>query len=254
MRFVARCLVILGVALAMVSSARAGDEKKTSWKVDGQLEEACSCNAACPCWFGSKPTRMRCSGGMAFFIDKGSYGDVPLDGLAIAFMGQNPPNTTMMESMGNWDFGDVFIDEKANPAQRKALEELARATFPPVATPDKTHFHVAPIGRKVEGAEHVVTLGSFGGFSGHLLSGGMGGSAPKIVNAPGADPFHKDYEQGVTTRQTYTASGQNWDWGNSNYMFDTFSVTSDEFAKYAVAMTQQMEKAKASKKPEKGSN
>ena len=208
-------------------------------------------NAACPCWFGSKPTRMRCSGGMAFFIGKGRYGDVPLDGLALAFMGQNPPDTTMMGSMGSWEFADIFIDEKANPEQREALEKLARATFPPVAPTERTHVRVAPITRRIEGDEHVVSLGSFGGFSGHRMAGGMGGPAPKIVNAPGADPFHKDYEQGLTTAQTYTASGQSWNWSNTNYMFDTFSVTSDEFEKFAVAMTQQMKtmKEKADSNP-----
>ena len=251
MRSLLRFLSLFGIVVGFVSPAFAEEAKTAPWKVDGQLEEACSCNAACPCWFGSKPTRMRCSGGMAFFIEKGSFGEVPLDGLAIAFMGQNPPDTTMMGSMGNWEFADIYIDEKANPAQREALEKLARATFPPVAPPERTHLRVAPITRKIEGAEHVIGLGSFGGFSGHLMPGGMGGPAPKIVNAPGADPFHRDYEQGLTSRQAYTASGQNWNWSNTNYMFDTFSVTSDEFAKFAVAMTQQMKAMKEKSEIEK---
>ncbi|MEP6994678.1 MAG: hypothetical protein ABI968_09170, partial [Acidobacteriota bacterium] len=68
------------------------------------------------------------------------------------------------------------------------------------------------------------------------------GGTNKIVNPPGADPFHREYEQGATTHQTYTGSGQNWDWSNSNYMFNAFTVSSDEFEKYAVAMTQQMAK------------
>ena len=109
------------------------DEKRTPWKASGQLEEACSCDAACPCWFGSKPTRMNCSGGFALFIDKGSYGNVPLDGLGLAFMGASKEGTTMMESMGDWNFVTMYIDEKANPAQRKALEAIARQTMPPAA-------------------------------------------------------------------------------------------------------------------------
>jgi hypothetical protein len=241
-----RFLLMTGL-LVLVSLAVVADEKKTPWKMTAELEEACSCDAACPCWFDSKPTKMNCSGGQVVFIEKGSYGAVPLDGLAIGFMGQNPDGTTMMESIGNWNFANVYIDEKANPEQRKALEEIARQTIPPAAPPDKTKIRYVPITRKVVGKEHVITIGSYGSFSGHLVDGGLGG-APKIVNSPGADPMHREYQQGRTTKQTYTDSGQSWDWSNSNYMFTSFSVDSDEYGKFNQFMMQKMEKMKPSKK------
>jgi hypothetical protein len=235
------CLLLL-TTLSAIS-----EEKKTPWKVSGQLEEACSCDAACPCWFGSKPTKMNCSGGYALFFDKASYGSVKLDGLGVAFIGANPDDTTMMESIGNWKFMALYIDEKANPEQRKALEAIMRATAPPAAPPERTTVKYVPITRKVEGNEHIVTIGGIGGFSAHLLPGGMGG-APKIVNPPGADPMHKEYQQGVTTRQTYTDSGQKWDWANSNYMYGTFDTNSEEYEKYMAAMTQMMQQMKEKKK------
>src|SRR6266540_4793493 len=90
-------IVSVLILFATAVAATAADAKApTPWKVSGQLEEACSCDAACPCWFDSKPTRMNCSGGFVLFIDKGKYGDVPVDGLAVAFIGQNPDGTTMM--------------------------------------------------------------------------------------------------------------------------------------------------------------
>ena len=229
-------------------AAISGEEKKAPWKASGQLEEACSCDAACPCWFDSKPTKMNCSGGQVIFIDKGTYGDVPLDGLAIAFMGQSPDGSTMMESIGKWNFVNIYIDERANPAQRKALEAIARETLPPAAPPETTTIRYLPITRKIEGSEHVVTLGPYGSFSGHLMPGGMGAAAPKLVNSPGADPIHREYSQGRTTKQTFTDSGQNWNWANSNYMFATFAVTSDDYDKFNAAMMQEMEKAKAARK------
>ena len=64
------------------SNARA-DAAKTPWKITGQLEEACSCDGACPCWWGNHPTKMTCSGSEALFIDKGSYSLGPALGLAI---------------------------------------------------------------------------------------------------------------------------------------------------------------------------
>ena len=73
---------ILGAAgIAMAIEAEKAAPQATPWKIVGQLEEACSCSAACPCWFGSKPTRMTCGGGQVLFIEKGTYGSVALDGV-----------------------------------------------------------------------------------------------------------------------------------------------------------------------------
>ncbi len=60
------------------STAGAADEPKdkTPWKITGQLEEACSCDAACPCWFDSKPTKMTCGGGQVLFIQSNSREDI----------------------------------------------------------------------------------------------------------------------------------------------------------------------------------
>ena len=236
--------VVVLAALAVLAEDKGGDKaKSTPWKMSGQLEEACSCDAACPCWFDSKPTKMNCSGGFALFIDKGSYGNVPLDGLGAAFIGASKDGTTMMESIGDWNFVTMYIDEKANPEQRKALEAILRETSPPAAPPARTTVRFVPITRKILGPEHTVTLGNYGGFSAHLMPGGMGG-APKIVNPPGADPIHKEYEQGRTTRQTYTDSGQKWDWANSNYMYGRFDVTSEDYAKFNAAMMHHMQESK----------
>ncbi len=117
-----------------------------------------------------------------------------------------------------------------------------RQTSPPAAPPERTTVKYVPITRRIQGSEHIITIGSVGGFSAHLLPGGMGG-APKIMNPPGADPIHREYEQGRTTRQTYTDSGQNWDWANSNYMYGRFEVTSEDYAKFAAAMMQHMQES-----------
>lgn len=241
-------LVLLAIGLVAVAQEKPkAKSEATPWKMSGDLEEACSCDAACPCWFGSKPTKMNCSGGFVLFIDKGNYGNVKLDGLGAAFIGASKDGTTMMESIGDWNFMTMYVDEKATPDQRKALLAIMQQTSPPAAPPERTTIKYVPITRTVQGNEHVVTIGGAGGFSAHLMPCGMGG-APKIVNPPGADPIHKEYQQGQTTRQTYTDSGQKWDWSNSNYMFGRFDTDSEEYAKFNAAMTQMMEKMKKDKK------
>src|SRR5438128_5999760 len=140
--------------LILVAPIRAANEPKdkSPWKIKGQLEEACSCDAACPCWFNSKPTKMTCGGGQVLFIEKGNYGNVKLDGLAIANMGQSPEGQTMMESFGNWNFSYNYIDDRATPEQRKALEAIATKVLV-LGASKKTETRYVPINRKIEGID-----------------------------------------------------------------------------------------------------
>ncbi|PYX33709.1 MAG: hypothetical protein DMG80_05050, partial [Acidobacteria bacterium] len=94
-------LLTATIAIPLVSAEPKQEKaKQAKWKITGQLEEACSCNAACPCWFVSKPTRPTCGGSQVLFIQKGNYGNVKLDGLAIANYAESPENQTMMDSFG----------------------------------------------------------------------------------------------------------------------------------------------------------
>lgn len=234
---VAGCAVA-GAVLGIVGTPATADAPKTPWKVVGQLEEACSCSAACPCWFNSKPTRMACGGGEILFIEKGNYGKVKLDGLAVGSMSKSPDGKAMMESFGTWDFNYYYIDEKATPEQREALKALANTVLVPGASKN-AETRIVPIARTINGKEHKITLGKYGEFSGHLIDGGMGG-AVKITNPPGADPIHKEYSQGLTTMLAYSDAGQNWNYEGSNYMFGTFDINSEDYEKFAAGLAQKM--------------
>lgn len=236
-------LVTFGAAaILLAAEAQKGGAQKIAWKITGQLEEACSCAAACPCWFGSKPTRMTCGGGQVLFIQKGTYGTTPLDGLAVANMVQSPEGKGMMESFGNWNFSYTYIDEKANPQQREALQAIAGRVLP-VKASSKVEVRYAPITRTIEGKEHHISLGQYGSFSGHVIEGGLGGAA-KIVNPPGADPLHKEYAQGTTTNLAYSDADQNWSFEGSNYMFGTFQLDSAQYEKFAAGLAQKMQAEK----------
>ncbi len=108
----------------------------------------------------------------------------------------------------------------------------------------------APITRKIEGKDHIITIGNVATFTGHLVEGGLGGSS-KITNPPGADPIHHQYAQGKTTKMTYNDSDQNWDWTDTNYMLGTFTVDSDQYAKYAAGLAQKMAKKEKTESAEK---
>lgn len=227
------------VALLAAAATFGADAPKTPWKLVGQLEEACSCSAACPCWFGSKPTKMACGGSQFLFIEHGTYGTVKLDGLAVGAMSKSPDGRGMMESFGEWKFNYYYVDEKASPEQREALKSIASVVLAGGAS-KKTETRIVPIVRKIDGNEHTITLGSYGTFSGHLIEGGLGG-ATRIVNPPGADPIHHEYSQGASTKFTYKDAGEDWNFEpGSNYMAGTFAIDSEQYEKFAAGLAQKM--------------
>ncbi len=241
-RFAWLLCAALAAGLTPALAADSSPAVPSDWKMSGQVEESCSCDGACPCWWGNHPTKMTCSGAEAIFVDKGSYGGVRLDGLAMAEFDQSPEGKTMMESIGNWNFGYLYVDSKADPKQREALVKIAQEVFPPVPA-DRMKIRYVPITRTIEGNEHKVKIGDYGSFSAHVLSGGLGGT-PTISNPPLPDPMHKSWSQGVTTSQTYNDAAK-WDFANSNYMFMTFDTDSAEYAKFEEMVKKMMaEKAK----------
>src|SRR3989442_8263725 len=93
------------------------------WQVGGQYYETCSCDYVCPCLPGRMavaPSKGSCTFAMAFHIDRGSYGTVPLDGLGFIVLGFTP------EAMGkgNWSLG-VIAHRRASPEQRDAITAIA---------------------------------------------------------------------------------------------------------------------------------
>src|ERR1044071_1646136 len=182
--------MVCGITALGLPGSAAAAATNISWKISGELEEACSCRPACPCWFKSLPSRMTCDGAQIIFITKGHYGKVPLQGLAVGQFVQSPEHKSMFESFGHWNFDYVYIDEKANEQQREALKELALHFFPAAAK--KREYRFVPITRQIEGDEHITTIGQCGVCSGPLIEGGYNG-APKVTTPPPADPTHQQF-------------------------------------------------------------
>ena len=94
-----------------------------SWQVKGQYYETCSCDFVCPCITGQmavEPSKGSCTFAMAFQIDSGNYGAVPLDGLGFIVLGFTPAAM----GKGNWSVG-VIADERASSEQRDAVAAIA---------------------------------------------------------------------------------------------------------------------------------
>jgi hypothetical protein len=89
------------------------------WMMKGQVVIACNCDYGCPCNVNGRPTTGKCEGGWTWSIEKGAFGDVVLDGLAIGQYANWP--AAIHEGNG---VAVSFIDERANDSQREALATL----------------------------------------------------------------------------------------------------------------------------------
>jgi hypothetical protein len=93
---------------------------KVKWSIEADYLQACSCEYGCPCEFNAPPSRGFCEGIVAWRINRGSYGDVSLNGLGLCCAARWPK--AMHEGGGT---ACMFVDEKASAAQRDALLQIA---------------------------------------------------------------------------------------------------------------------------------
>ena len=90
-----------------------------SWTLSGKVLITCNCDWGCPCNFNARPTHGHCQGGWTWRVDHGSSGTVTLDGLCFSVFAKWPG--AIHEGNGE---ALLLIDERADPRQRAAIEEL----------------------------------------------------------------------------------------------------------------------------------
>ena len=93
-----------------------------SWEVQGDYFETCSCDYLCPCIYtnlSAKPTKGSCTVALVFHVERGTYGDVRLDGLNAAVLVYTPG------AMGNGDWSvGLITDANASVEQAHALAAI----------------------------------------------------------------------------------------------------------------------------------
>ncbi len=92
---------------------------RIDWYVEGIEFGSCNCIYACPCQFEALPTYGNCCGFEVLRIERGHFGDVPLDGLKVALLYAWPG--PIFEGKGEMQ---VIVDERANERQRDALMRI----------------------------------------------------------------------------------------------------------------------------------
>ncbi len=131
----------------------------TSWHMQGDVLEMCSCNTVCPCNYGGDPSDLPCDAVLCLRIDQGNYGGTELGGLNVVLYLQIPGKPFE----GNWTLG-VYLDQQASQTQAEAIGNIlsgqAGGWFEPFsglignAIPPK----VVPIKFETVDGEHRVTI------------------------------------------------------------------------------------------------
>ena len=96
-----------------------------SWRMRGDVIDACSCNYACPCNFGNDPSKGFCESVVSFHIQEGNYGATRLDSLNLVLLVRFPGNAFA----GHWTVG-TYLDQRANQEQMQALGALIETVLP----------------------------------------------------------------------------------------------------------------------------
>ena len=199
-----------------------------AWNIAGQYFETCSCDFICPCITGPmavRPTNGSCTFAMTMQIERGSFGDVALDGLCFIVVGYAPAEM----GKGNWSVG-LVIDERATAEQREAITAIASGTAGGPMAPLS-----GLIGRFIgveSAAIHFDRSGlKFTVKAGNLVEMGAEGQQGLDSNSPGV--FRDNTGRPVSTRLALAhatkshvhALGLNWDdeSGKNNGHFAPFN-------------------------------
>jgi hypothetical protein len=88
----------------------------TYWEIQADEFASCNCAYGCPCQFNALPTHGNCEAVAGYLIERGHFGNVPLDGLRVIGVMAWPGAVHEGRGRSLW-----IIDERASEAQREAL-------------------------------------------------------------------------------------------------------------------------------------
>ena len=177
--------------------------------MQGDWVNTCSCEMGCPCLFYSDPTKGSCDSLDAFHIVKGRYGTVKLDGLNAVMLGKIPGNMWK----GNWT-GALYIDERADKEQRKALETVlgGKAGGAPamLASLVSTFKGVKYVPIKIDARKHHVTVPNILEYQIEPSEGGNKKKPIVVENHPLA-PAIGPMNEGKASKSHYSDYGITFD-------------------------------------------
>lgn len=206
-------IIILMIALCTVGFMGASFAAP-DWAIKADYTETCSCNAACPCLFGSPSTLGKCEGNNLIQIKKGHYGSVRLDGVSVvtAF------------SLGKWL--KIYVNEDATEEQAKAVLELLKQkeTFGFIYAGKSKILSVEQAPISVAKTPTTVKFSIPDSKVEIEMMKGWGGKPIKIQNLP--VPFMNDHTQYKSVAMSHKSKDKAFNYSGTNGLTSSIDVSS----------------------------
>ena len=194
------------------------------WRLKGEYFESCNCEVLCPCIVRGTtiaPTEGHCDVALAFHVDEGELDGVQLGGLN--FVACNYTPGPMAE--GGWTSA-FYLDERATPEQREALERVLSGDMGGPAerwramTTNFMGVKYVAIDFLVEGKTHSVSVPGVMDFSVEPIQ--IPGRDDAMLLANTGHPVNRDLYLARGTQATYTDHGMTWDNTGKNGHYASF--------------------------------
>jgi hypothetical protein len=228
--------LVLGAVAAVLTGGRwtlaqAADQPQAkpqgpAWRVDGIYAEACSCDAMCPCVLAAAPTQGYCQALIAWHINRGSFGDLPLDGFNSMLAIYSPGHILK----GGWKVA-LYVDERGTPQQRDALAGIfsgqAGGQLAGLAPLIGEVLGVTPakIDLRADGKRRVFSVSGVADVEVVAIDG-AGGKPVLIADPPVAVVVGVSSVLARSTRANYSDHGLSWNQSEKNGFFSAFTYAS----------------------------
>lgn len=192
-----KALSAAAVASAGLTTAEAV-RAASSWSLQANLAECCSCEIPCPCNFG-RPTSLPCEGNRLIEIFEGNVEGLDLAGarFLVTFL------------MGKWT--RIYIDDSLDDAQSEALDMVMPLAFGGFMRGSRS---VERVPLTVERTSELVTFSSPASSVEMKPLVGLDGGPISISGLP-SNAFH-DYVQYESVRHVHKGPDSEWSHSGTN--------------------------------------
>ncbi len=131
-----------------------------TYTLEGEILEACSCTAPCPCWIGDDPHGGTCDSFVAYHVERGEVEGIDVSGLTLVKIVYIPGNVFA----GNWR-AVIYVDGKGTPEQQQALLKVFNGELGGAIADvakligEVMDTRVAPIDYNVEAGKGTIKIG-----------------------------------------------------------------------------------------------
>ena len=192
-----KALSAAAVASAGLTTAEAV-RAASSWSLQANLAECCSCEIPCPCNFG-RPTSLPCEGNRLIEIYEGSVDGLDLTGarFLVTFL------------MGKWT--RIYIDDSLDDAQSEALDMVMPLAFGGFMRGSRS---VERVPMTVERTSELITFSTPASSVEMKPLVGLDGGPISISGLP-SNAFH-DYVQYESVRHVHKGPDGEWSHAGTN--------------------------------------